>query len=229
MMERIDRPAVKAEARRLVRTGKQSVIGAGAIFLGIALVLGVLLYVLETWPVALTTSTLYLQLPIINTFFLIFINLILLVLNAGFILFCMEIRRGERTPLSAMFDSFTYAGKIIWVTIAVNIRVFLWGLLFVVPGIVAAYRYRFALYNVLEDPLLTATQAIERSKAQTYGMKEQLLTCDLSFLGWVLLSVLTCGLLLIWLLPYMVLTDLGYFEIGKKWASYNETSPAYRS
>ena len=228
MKERINRPAVKAEARRLVRTGKRSVIGAGAIYIGIAVVLAVLLYVLETWPVALTTSTLYLQLPIINTFFLVFINLLLLLLGAGFDLFCMEIRRGEETPLSAMFDSFSFAGKIIWVTIVVNVRIFLWSLLFTIPGIVAAYRYRFALYNVLENPSLTATQAIELSKAQTYGMKEQLLTCDLSFMGWILLSLLTCGLLLIWVVPYMVMTNLGYYEIGKIWVNSNQTFPGYR-
>ena len=228
MKERINRPAVKAEARRLVRTGKRSVIGAGAIYIGIAVVLAVLLYVLETWPVALNTGSLYLQLPVINTFFLVFINLLLLLLGAGFDLFCMEIRRGEETPLSAMFDSFSFAGKIIWVTIVVNVRIFLWSLLFTVPGIVAAYRYRFALYNVLEDPSLTATQAIARSKAQTYGMKGQLLACDFSFLGWVLLSLLTCGLLLIWLVPYMVMTNLGYYEIGKKWADFHDAPPVYR-
>ena len=51
---------------------------------------------------------------------------------------------------------------------------------------------------------------------QTYGMKGQLFTLDLSFIGWALVTGLTAGLLSIWLTPYMQLADLGYYEIGKQ-------------
>ena len=47
---------------------------------------------------------------------------------------------------------------------------------------------------------------------------------DLSFLGWVLLSSFTAGLLLIWLFPYMKQTDLGYFQEIKQ-VGYFPPSP----
>ena len=85
-------------------------------------------------------------------------------------------------------------------------------MLFVIPGIVATYRYRFAYYNILTDSSLSAGEAIRLSCQQTAGMKGDLFVLDLSFLGWAILSWLTFGLLNIWLMPYMTLSDLAYFE-----------------
>ena len=79
------------------------------------------------------------------------------------------------------------------------IFIFLWSLLFIVPGIIAAYRYRFALYNLCENPEMGVMEALNMSKAQTLGFKGQLFVLDLSFIGWYLLSGLTAGILLIWL------------------------------
>ena len=47
-------------------------------------------------------------------------------------------------------------------------------------------------------------------------MKWDLFVLDLSFIGWSLLSTLTMGLLDIWLLPYIVVCDLAYFEEGQR-------------
>ena len=80
------------------------------------------------------------------------------------------------------------------------------------PGIIAAYRYRFALYNLCENPEMGVMEALNMSKAQTLGFKGQLFVLDLSFIGWYLLSGLTAGILLIWLAPYRMQTEMGYFQ-----------------
>ena len=82
------------------------------------------------------------------------------------------------------------------------IFVFLWTLLFIVPGIVAAYRYRFAILNLCENPEIGVMEAINMSKAQTAGFKWQLFVLDLSFIGWALLASLTLGILNIWPVSY---------------------------
>ena len=46
-------------------------------------------------------------------------------------------------------------------------------------------------------------------------MKLELLVCDFSFLGWMMLSAMTLSILDVWLAPYRVLTDLAYYEAGK--------------
>ena len=68
--------------------------------------------------------------------------------------------------------------------------IFLWSMLFVVPGIIAYYRYRFALYNLYDNPGLNIMEALEMSKQQTRGWKLELLKLDLSYLGWMVLSLL---------------------------------------
>ena len=115
-------------------------------------------------------------------------------------------------PYTTLFDGFSFAGKIILLAIVQYIFIFLWSLLFIVPGIIAAYRYRFALYNLCENPEMGVMEALNMSKAQTLGFKGQLFVLDLSFIGWYLLSGLTAGILLIWLAPYRMQTDMGYFR-----------------
>ena len=91
----------------------------------------------------------------------------------------------------------------------------LWSMLLIVPGIIAAYRYRFALYNLCENPELGVMDALNMSKQQTRGYKLDLFVLDVTFLGWSFLCVLTAGILSIWITPYIQQTNLGYFEAIK--------------
>ena len=216
MFYNLSRLALKAAARRIIREGKPSVLKAGGIFFAIQAVLtGLLLW--NTWRTAYFVDDMlyFAEETPVQTFLSIFLNLLLMLVGAGLVMFLMEVRRGEEPPYAAMFDSFSILGRIIWLEINIYIRVFLWSLLFFIPGIAAAYRYRFALYNLLEDPTLSASEAIARSKVQTYGMKLELLVCDFSFLGWRIASLFTLSLLDIWVIPYIMLTDLAYYEAGK--------------
>lgn len=82
-------------------------------------------------------------------------------------------------------------------------------ILVVYVGIVmflASYRYRMAFFMLMDDPNLTARQAIRQAGAINKGHRLQLLMLDLSFVPWLLLCVLTCGVLLIWKLPYIITT-----------------------
>ena len=88
----------------------------------------------------------------------------------------------------------------------------LWSLLLVIPGIIAIYRYRFALYNLCENPELGVMDALRLSQQQTMGFKLDLFVLDVTFIGWGLLCGLTLGILSIWIQPYIQQTDLAYFD-----------------
>ncbi len=145
-------------------------------------------------------------------FFSTLVSLFTIVLNGGYYIYCMGIRQGQRMPFSSLADGLGVAGKLIWCWIQISVRTFLWSMLFVVPGIIATYRYRFAYYNILTDASLSASDAIRLSCQQTQGIKGQLFILDLSFIGWSILSSITMGILNIWLTPYVTLCDLAYFE-----------------
>ena len=136
-------------------------------------------------------------------------------LAAGYVLYHQGVRRGEEMPISSLFDGFGFVGKIVLLNLVMTVFVALWSMLFIIPGIIAGYRYRFALYNLCENPELGVMDALNMSKAQTKGYKLDLFVLDLTFIGWSLLCGLTLGILSIWITPYIQQTDLGYFEAIK--------------
>lgn len=188
MAQLIDRKALKAQMKDLLRTAQVSAVGMTALYLLLSLVLNVAdnLVGVSTWdPLRSVGSSVFLGL-----FVSILTWMMSLVLGAGYVLYCMAIRRGERSEYITLFDGFSLVGRIIGLNIVMYIFIALWSMLFVIPGIIASYRYRFALYNLLENPDMGIMEALNRSKEQTYGYKGQLFLLDLSYLGWGLLAVL---------------------------------------
>ena len=89
----------------------------------------------------------------------------------------------------------------------------LWGLLFIIPGIIKAYEYSMIPYLLSENPDMDMQQAFDESRRMTYGQKWQIFVLDLSFIGWNILSSFTLGLLGIFFVsPYMCLTKAGLYR-----------------
>ena len=172
--EQIDRPKRKWEAAELLRTAQVSPKAMTALYMALLIILGLIEFVPG------------------NGFFSIFISILTTllssVLGAGFVLYCMAIRRGERAEYLTLFDGFSFVGKIILLEIVSSFFIMLWSMLLVIPGIIAAYRYRFAAFNLYENPGIGVMEALDMSKRQTYGYKWQLFMLDLSYFGWALLS-----------------------------------------
>lgn len=108
--------------------------------------------------------------------------------------FCLKLVDGEQARFEDLFSGFDIFGNAFVLNLLITLKVLAWSLLFVIPGIVAAYRYSMATYILTENPNMQATEAIERSKALMDGRKGDLFRLDLSFIGWALLAVLTAGI-----------------------------------
>ena len=80
------------------------------------------------------------------------------------------------------------------------------------PGFIAIYRYRYARYILATTEDITAGEAIKKSKELTYGNKTWLFVLDLSFIGWLLFSIITCGLGLIFALGYYQVVNAIYYK-----------------
>lgn len=84
-----------------------------------------------------------------------------------------------------------------------DLYVFLWSLLFIIPGIVKAYEYRMIPYLLCDNPDMTKEEVFAKSKAMMNGNKFKAFLLDLSFIGWDILSLFTFGLLSIFYVePY---------------------------
>ena len=67
-------------------------------------------------------------------------------------------------------------------------------------------------YILNDHPEMSATEAITESRKMMNGHKMEYFILQLSFIGWILLSVLTFGLLLFYVLPYMQATNAAFYE-----------------
>ncbi len=84
-----------------------------------------------------------------------------------------------------------------------GIFIFLWSLLFIVPGIIKAFAYAMAPYILADNPEMSGLDAITASKNMMMGHKGRLFGLCLSFFGWFLLCCLTFGIGFIFLAPWV--------------------------
>lgn len=93
----------------------------------------------------------------------------------------------------------------------------LWSLLLVVPGIVKHYEYLMVPYIIAENPEMDYKEAFQISKQMMDGEKMEAFIMDLSFLGWYLLSAVTCGLLAIFYAnPYVQASFAEMYTFNKQ-------------
>ena len=99
-----------------------------------------------------------------------------------------------------------------WGMFLMHIFIFLWSLLFIIPGIIKMFSYAMTPYILEENPELSAGEAIDRSRAMMKGHKFDLFWLWLSFIGWLILSLLTLGIGGLWLGPYQQTAIAAFYE-----------------
>lgn len=102
-----------------------------------------------------------------------------------------------RTSLSEMFHSFngTHYLNVVKTMFLRDLYLFLWSLLFIVPGIIKSYSYRLVPYIIAEQPDMDQREAFRLSREMMDGNKWHAFCLDLSFIGWNILNLFTFGIL----------------------------------
>jgi len=106
------------------------------------------------------------------------------ILAAGFTYYSLLISRRAKAGLGDMFDIFGIFFRALGMLLLQAVYVMLWSLLFIIPGIIAAYRYSMAIYIMLDRPDISVVDCIRMSKEMTYGNKGKLFALDMSFIVW---------------------------------------------
>lgn len=109
----------------------------------------------------------------------------------------LRIRDGREASAGNLFDGFQMFESNVFLGIRKQIFLFLWTLLLIVPGIIKAYSYSMSFYIKNDCPELSAKEAMDLSRRLMDGYKGTLFMLQLSFIGWCILSVFTCGILLV--------------------------------
>lgn len=124
------------------------------------------------------------------------------VIRVGWCRAMMENRSGKG-PFETLFSGFrTGYWNLVWGSFYANVRIFLYSLLLVIPGIIKSYQYFFVPYLLAENPDMEPARAAELSTLMSEGEKWQMFVLDLSFFGWRILGSLFFGLGNLFVEPY---------------------------
>ena len=133
-------------------------------------------------------------------------------IQLGLIRYNLDLLTRENPPaFLTLFSRMSIFGRALGLRLMTGILTGLWSLLFVIPGIVAAYRYALAPYLMAEHPEMGVMEAISQSKALMRGNKWRLFCLQLSFIGWGILSTLTMGIGNLWLAPYRNAAETAFY------------------
>ncbi len=112
-----------------------------------------------------------------------------------------------------MLDTFkTKYSRYLVLSLLIAVYTFLWGLLLIIPGIIKSYAYAMTPYIAAENPELGAEECINRSMKMMYGHKWELFVLDLTFIGWYLLIIVTCGIASLFVAPYTELARVEFYK-----------------
>jgi uncharacterized membrane protein len=125
----------------------------------------------------------------------------------------LTLSRGEKTNVGMLFSGFKRYGTTLAAYLLIVLFVLLWMLLLIVPGIIAGISYSLTYFILLEEPELSAYEAICKSKKMMYGYKWKYFCLGLRFIGWLLLCIiLTMGIGCLWLIPYMQTSYAKFYD-----------------
>lgn len=134
--------------------------------------------------------------------------LVLNVMDVGLSKYYLEARK-ESYEIKHVIFAFQspHYWNVVKVVFFQNLQIFLWTLLFIIPGIIKSYQLRFIPYILAENPGMEMDDVFALAKDLSKDIKMDLFIMDLSFLGWSLLASLTFGIGQFFLHPYTEATN----------------------
>lgn len=157
----------------------------------------------------------------------------------GIAMFFMALVRKRQVSPVDIFNGFEYAVKSLGLFFMTTLFTVLWSLLFIVPGIIAAFRYSQAFYILADDPSKNIMDCIRESKEMMVGNKGKLFCLLISFIGWGLLASFVSGIIMgvadgfymtslwtdllvlvtqipiLWVMAYVYSTEVNFYEMLK--------------
>lgn len=121
---------------------------------------------------------------------------------------------GEKKPIEAMFSFFSMD----WVR---YVKAILLEMVIIIPvsfvtlgigGLILSYAYHMVPFLMRDYPELGAREALKLSRQMMQGYKWDLFVLQFTFLGWIILSILTAGIGMLWLVPYMTTAEALFYQ-----------------
>lgn len=183
------------------------------------------------WTYPVLATLIYLAISITCNFipYVSFLIAIFIIkpLAYGLAITMLKFFRGEKEyVVENMFSIFSDYPRILGTILLQFVYIFLWSLLLLIPGLIKMYSYAMTYYILHDNPEIGAEEAICRSMKMMDGHKWRLFCLHLSFIGWWLLCILTLGIGMLWLAPYIQNSTAAFYEDLKNQFDSAETPTA---
>ena len=139
-------------------------------------------------------------------------SLLCLPLEWGFTVYFLSLIRQEDIRYERLFEGYKDFIRTFLMEFLYCLAVAVGTCLFIVPGIILGIGLCMAPYILKDDPQISAMDSLMKSWQMTRGHKMKLFWLGLSFIGWIILSLMTLGIGFFLLAPYMEATFAHYYE-----------------
>lgn len=127
--------------------------------------------------------------------------------------FSLHIARNEEARFEDSFSGFSNFLNAFLAYLLMLIIVLVGMVLLIVPGIIAAMALSMTFFIMSEDTSISAIDALKKSHAMMNGYKMSYFLLSLRYLALTILCILTLGIGLFWLLPYIYVTNATFYEL----------------
>ena len=138
-------------------------------------------------------------------------------LSFAFYNLCLVYTRRESLDgsyLSAMFKDFAahWSKYVLSGTLMVVLVMLISIPTLIIGGIILAYAYNLIPYIIHDHPDMGVREVLKTSRLMMRGHKWQMFVLQMTFIGWAILAILSCGIGLLWLVPYEYTAMAHFYE-----------------
>lgn len=136
------------------------------------------------------------------------------IIGVGFVIYMLNLINGKEFKLDMLWSQFGNSLNIIKVYILEVLFVFLWTLLFIIPGMIKGISYSLVGYLLADEKYKDrpARELLKLSEEMMNGHKMDYFVLNLSFIGWIFVGYITCGIYFIWLMPWIQITNVKFLS-----------------
>jgi len=133
-------------------------------------------------------------------------------MSLGLAIFSLRIARDQEAGFEQLFEGFQNYKTSFIAYLLMVLFIFLWTLLLIVPGIIAAISYAMTFFIIADNKTIEPKEALDQSKKMMNGYKLKFFYLWLRFFGLGLLCILTLGIGFLWLIPYANVVSAKFYD-----------------
>ncbi len=200
----MDRLKIKAKSKNMINSKLFDLWKPMLYIIGIEIIFGIIINAAGVEP---NSSK--------EVIFSLIVSFLMTPISIGVYVYMLNFVRNKNYSTQDVFSQFKNFIPIILITFLVGFFVTLWSVLLIIPGIIAALSYSMVSY-LIADGSTDVWETLKKSQEMMKGYKWDYFIFNLSFLGWIILGMLTFGIALIYVIPYINTANTLYYEELKK-------------